>query len=311
MKDNYIKKSNRSDLDKEVVYLNERQQAFDKINEADRELSSKNVDVLINKAEYRIGSLINAHKFSTVANQEEVEKDVAELNQIVSELNNEIMDIENIGNRMGTDFDEPQYKEFAENIMSDVNHILSDCNDTVKRATDVLNQKFETFEIEGFGVEETTDELKEELIQENKKDDELVAAEVKTDSIEEIENDLNNELQPIQEDKKELEETKQNLDGAELVVATEPVAENTINPILQPTEPTSLDSFLNQAPVVNEEKVETPAVEEVKEVKQDVVSAASVDDGYVKVESVEEFGLENNQEQTKTEEGPTLGRRIA
>ena len=72
---NELKNNIKPELEAEVVYLNERQQSFDKINEAFKALFSKNVSVIIDKCNYRMGCLVNAHKYSSVANQEEVEKD--------------------------------------------------------------------------------------------------------------------------------------------------------------------------------------------------------------------------------------------
>lgn len=295
-------------LEEEVVYLNDRQQEFDKINEAFKSLSSKNVKLLIDKANYRMESLVIAHRFSNVASQKEVESNTSELNQIVSDLNNEILDIENIGNEMGSSFKEEKYKNFANDINSIIERTLNDCNTAVKKATNVLNHQFEAAEEEVFGVQETTDELKEELIKENQKDrelevDEITPTEIKTDSIDAIEKELDKELEPIQEDKKDLEETKQNLDGAELVTSVEPALEQNIAPVLMPQENPDLDAFLSQGPTV-EEKVETPVVEEPKEVRKEVNSAASVDEGFVQVTGVETFGLEETQNQ----EGPVLSR---
>lgn len=293
---NELKESIKPELESEVVYLNERQEAFDKINKAYQSLASKNVQSLIDRCNYRMGSLMNAHKFSSVANQEEVEKDTVELNQLVSDLNNEILDIENIGIEMGKNYDEPKYQDFANRISANIDKILDSCNDTVRKATDYLSHKFDSIEAEvepekEVEVKAPVEEVKEEFT-------ELAPTEIKTDSIEEIENQLNSELQPILDDKKELEETKNDLEGALKVEHVEPAPQVSVAPVLPPLENPSINPFFNQAQPEENKSVEfTPAKEELQ-------SAPSVDEGYVKVENVMSFDLNEEKEQ----EGPVLTR---
>ena len=283
-----LNESIKPELEAEVAYLNQREEAIDKINKAYQSLASKNVKQLIDKCNYRMGSLINAHKYSSVANHEDVEKDTAELNQIVSDLNNEILDIENVGIEMGNNFAEEKYQDFANRINNIINKTLESCNDTVRKASDVLSNKFDTIEINDNKVEEVN-EVKEDVV------DEITPTEIKTDSIEDIENDLNNELKPIQEDKKELEETKNELEDAVKVTSIEPAPEAIVAPVLMPESNLDLNSFLGQE--VETKKEEKPVYEEMK-------SAANVDEGPVLVTNVETFDLNEEKEQ----EGPVLSR---
>ena len=300
---NELKNNIKPELEAEVVYLNERQQSFDKINEAFKALFSKNVSVIIDKCNYRMGCLVNAHKYSSVANQEEVEKDTTELNQILSDLNNEILDIENIGIEMGNNFEEPKYQDFSNKLADVIEKTLEACNETARKATDVLNNKFESFEETNTIQQEpkveandSVEEEKEEIIPE-----EINPTEISTDSIEELESKLNKDLQPIQEDKKDLEDIQNELMGANMVTSIEPVPETTIAPVLQPELHTDLNSFLSQG--INEEKVEAP-VETKSDEMHEITSAANVDEGYTKVEKVESFDLNDEKEV----EGPVLQR---
>ena len=251
--------------------------------------SNKNFNELISKIEYRIGSLVNAHKYSSVANQDEVEKDTSELNQLVSNLNNEILDIENIGIEMGTNYEEPKYKELSSKIDSVINSTLDSCNEAVRKATDVLGHKFDSLETEEASEnKEASFEYEIDAIEPN---------DIKTDSIEDIEKELNQELQPVQEDKKELEDIKQDLNEGIKVTNIEPAPESTISPVLMPEASPDLNSFLDHN--ISEAVIEYPVAEvENNEMK----SAPNVDEGYVKVESVQTFDLNENRE------GPVLSR---
>ena len=286
-----LKEIIKPELESEVVYLNDRQEAFDKINKAYQALAGKDVQLLISKIEYRMGSLVNAHKFSTVANQEDVEKDTAELNQLVSDLNNEILDIENIGLEMGSTYEEPKYQDFAGRITEIINKTLESCNEVVRKATDVLGHKFDSADVV---VDKIDTKVEDEIEKE-----EITTTEIKTDSIEEIEKDLNKELQPIQEDKKELEEAKNDLNEGVKVTSIEPAPE-AIAPVLIPESNPDLDSFLNKGPQ-QEEKAESPVVESPV---NDIKSADNVDEGPVLVTKVETFDLSEEKEQ----EGPVLSR---
>ena len=293
----YISKINEDEniaqaLDDEVVYLNQRQEDFDRINKSYRVLSNKNFNVLINKIEYRIGSLINAHNFSNVANQDEVEKDTAELNQYVSELNNEILDIENIGSEMGTNYKEPKYQDLSDRIHNIINESLNSCNETVRKATDVLSHKFDSVDSK-IDIEESFEYPV----------DEIDSTEIKTDSIEDLEEELSRDLQPIQESKKELEVVKNDLDEAVKVTNIEPAPEATISPVLMPETNLDLNTFLNK----EENKVEDNKINQfpVAEVKpNEIKSASNVDEGPVLVTNVETFDLNEN----RVDEGPTLSR---
>ena len=231
---NELRNNIKPELEAEVVYLNERQQSFDKINEAFKALSAKDVSVIIDKCNYRMGCLVNAHKYSSVANPEDVEKDTSELNQLLSDLNNEILDIENIGIAMGNNFEEPKYQDFSNKLAAVIDKTLEACNETARKATDVLNNKFDSFEKNEIVQPEPEIETYAPVEEEKKEEvfEELTPTEVKTDSIEDLENELNKDLEPIQEDKKDLEEIKNNLDGAEMVTAIEPAPEATIVPVL-------------------------------------------------------------------------------
>ena len=291
-----LKEGIKSELEAEVVYLNERQEAFDKINKAYQSLSGKNVALLIDKCNYRMGSLVNAHKYSSVANQEDIEKDTAELNQLVSDLNNEILDIENIGIEMGNSFDETKYQDFANRISSIIDMTLNSCNETVRKATDVLSHKFDSVEMSNV-VETPVEEEKEEVKSEEVVD-EFTPTEIKTDSIEDIENELNNELQPIKDDKKELESIKNDLEGAEKVTSIEPAPSAIVAPVLMPEKNVDINSFLNQEAQVESKEVESAPIQ------NEIESAANVDEGPVLVTNVETFGLNEEREP----EGPVLAR---
>lgn len=287
-----LKETIKPELESEVVYLNERQEAFDRINKAYQSLAEKNVQLLINKIEYRMGSLINAHNFSNVANQDEVEKDTAELNQLVSDLNNEILDIENIGLGMGNSYEEPKYQEISDKITEIINKTLDSCNSVVRKATDILGHKFDSVDSK-IDIEESFEYPV----------DEIDSTEIKTDSIEDLEEELSRDLQPIQESKKELEVVKNDLDEAVKVTSIEPAPEATISPVLMPETNLDLNTFLNK----EENKVEDNKINQfpVAEVKpNEIKSASNVDEGPVLVTNVETFDLNEN----RVDEGPTLSR---
>lgn len=299
-----LKENIKPKLEAEVTYLNDRQVALDRISKAYQALASKDVATLIDKCNYKMGSLVNAHRFSSVANQEYVERDTSELNQLVADLNNEILDIENIGIEMGKEFDEPKYQEFSNEIKSNIDRTLNACNETVRKATDVLSYKFDSVDLTGAveaAVEET--QVNEEI------EEEIQPTELNTDTIEELENDLNKNLQPIHEDKKELEEIKKDLDSAEKVTSVEPIEPqafiapmDSISPVLQPETQTDLNAFLSNGP--KEEREEVPTIDEIKARVGDIKSASNVDEGPVLVTNVETFDLNSDREA----EGPVLSR---
>ena len=291
-----LAESIKPELEAEVVYLNERQEAFDKINKAFQSLLGIDVQLLINKIEYRIGSLINAHKFSSVANQEEVEKDISELNHLVSELNNVILDIENIRLEMGNAFSEPKYQEFADRLTSVIDRTLSSCDLIVRKATDVLSNKFDSVE-----TQEVETKPVEEVETEEEKLEELTPTHIKTDSIEDLEKELDASLQPIQEDKKELELAKSDLEDAQKVTSIEPAPQAIIAPVLQPESNPDLNTFFNQGIQPEDNKVV-----EYTPVKEEMKSAANVDEGPVLVTNVETFDLNED----KAQEGPVLTRAV-
>lgn len=297
-----LKERLQAELQSEISYLNTREESLDKINKAYQSLSDKNVDLIIDKCNYRMGCLINAHKYSSVASQEEIEKNTAELNELVSELNNEILDIENIGKEMGNSFEEPKYQDFADRIKSIIDATLESCNETVRKATDYLSHKFDTIETQNYVPEEVVAAPVAEVKEEEKVEvPEITPTDIKTDSIEDLERDLNNYLKPIQEDKKELEEIKNDLEAPERVTSIEPVPQAIVAPVLQPEVNPDLNTFLNQG-VQPEEKVEeAPKDNVVGFPGSEMKSAANVDEGAVLVTGTETFDLNE-------ERGPVLSR---
>ena len=293
-----LKESINSKLETESGYLTNRELVFDKLKKSFQALASKDVQLLINKIKYRIGSLINAHNFSSLANQEEVEKDNAELNQLVSELNNEILNIEDIRKGMDTSYEEPKYQDFAQEIERFIGRTLEASNDAVRKATDVLSHKFDSVESSEDKVEETI----EESIENDFLDDDIPVTEMQPDSIAELEESLSKDLQPIQEDKKDLELVKSDLENADLVVQSEPAPEEMVAP-LRPIDQPDLNSLLGVEP--KEEVVENKTEEKnIQFPTNEIKSAANVDEGPVLVTNVETFDLNEN----KDNEGPVLTR---
>ena len=290
-----------SEINSEVSYLNNKQIAITEIQQAYLNLSKMDVNTLIDKCNYRRECLINAHNYSSVANQEEIEKHSAELNELIGKLKEVTLDIEGQIKSIDINYDEPQYQDYANRIKTAAGKVLDKCNKTIEKANKVLFDKMDTDEVLDEKNEYSAPvEIKAPIIED--KPVEEPAEEItpiERDSIEDIEKALNSELQPIQEDKKELEDTKLDLDQAIKVESVEPAPQSIVEPLLPPMDSPSITPFFNQELMHEENK---PV--DFNQEKEKMESASSVDDGYVKVEKIETFGLNEEKEQS----GPVLSR---
>lgn len=275
-------------LESEISSLNDQSKKLDIINNGFKAYYEKDVKSLIERCEYRIGNLENAHKYSNVANHEEIDRDTTDLNAAVTSLNNEVMDLETIKKNIGIKFEIAAYDSLAKELISVIDTDLENSNRTIRNATAVLNNKFDEVEKrENVEVPVVKDE--KELIE--NPENIMNPQEIKTDSLDQLTEDLNKELEPIKDDKKELEE-------AIKVTNVEDVKEEMVAPVLMPQEDTKLNVFTNDE-VKPIENVVAPVVE--------TSSAASVDEGFVKVTDVLTFG----QEQVEENDGPVLSRTVA
>ena len=279
-----IKKS----LESEISSLNDQSKKLDIINNGFKAYYEKNVQSLIERCEYRIGNLENAHRYSNVANHDEIDRDTTDLNAAVTSLNNEVMDLETIKKNLGIEFDISAYDSLAKELIGVINADLDNSNKTIRNATAVLNNKFDEIVRD---EKEDTAVLSEEKNVASTPEEIMSPQEVKTDSLDQLTEDLNKELEPIKEDKKELEE-------AIKVTNVEDVKEEVIAPVLIPQENNELNIFTNP---------EVKATESVATPVENEVSAANVDEGFVKVTNVLNFG----QEQVQENEGPVLSRTAA
>ena len=283
----------------EIIALNNQGKKLDILNSAVKAFEEKKVDELIERCEYRIGNLKNAHLHSSVANQDEIERDNLELNSSVANLNNEILDLENIRKVLGTPFDIQSYDEIANNLVSIIDEQLNRANATVAKSRDALDHNFDNMAMNNQEIVTTPDKPMENIFEpkfeprfEHKIEPitevSLNPTEIKKDSLDELSNIIDKEMEPIQESKKVLEETSKILnDGFSPVVSRVEAPEHLTAPVLMPQENPSLDEIIN------------------KEIEQD---QSKIDDyvpeGFIKVIDVIDLSKNNNLQ----ESGPTLSR---
>ena len=291
----------RSALNQEISYVNELDKMINTINEAFKSYDEKDIVTIVAKCNYRIANLENAHNFSSVAIQEEIVTNTNQLNEAVNTLNNEIADLKAIKESVKGPFSSDKYNEIANRLIKLIDADLNLSESTIDKANAALNHDFE--ELENINDKETSvipEEVTPQTIEnalENAPvvEPELNPTEVKVDSLDELANEVDKEIESISETKQDLEETQKELTVEEnepiQVTAVEEAPESTIAPVLMPQEENqSLNDFIANAPVANTEVIQ---------------SAASVDEGFVHVDNVEEFGapiVEN--------EGPTLTRTM-
>lgn len=273
----------KKDLETVISELNDQSNKLDMINSSFKAFYEKNISELIDRCEYRIGTLEIAHKFPNVADHNEIEKNTSELNSTVASLNNEVMDLETIKKDISVQFGIESYDAIAKSLVDLIDRQLDDSNRVIKRATAILNNNFEEVE------EKVTGEVKEkeEVIPEHI----LNQREIKVDRISELMNGLNNDMKEFQQDKKELEEASRDLGEPIKVTSVEEAKEDTISPILKPQENPDLEGIFATRNSNVPEKME---------------SAENVETGFVLVTDVRTFDEEKKQEN----QGPVLTRTI-
>ena len=292
-----IKKS----IEKEIVELNEQEQKLGVLNNGFKAFYEKDVKKLVERCEYRIRNLENAHKYASVAIQEEIDTNTNDLNNAINSLNGEITDLQTIKGNIGINYGIEAYDKLSKELISIIDSQLEMSNKTVTKASAVINHDFAALEdlkevVMGKNVENTpiVEEIKQEEVPVitpeavvETPEAEIQETEVKTDDLDELVSNLEKELEPIQEDKKELEEASNELDEEAIpVTSVEEAPENLIAPVLVPEENIDLNEFLTKGPE-----------------SEELESAPSVDEGYVKVVDVLSFSDEKEDIQ-----GPTLSR---
>lgn len=275
----------REEITNIIATENNRAGQLEKIDKSAQSLSQKNMDELIAKCNYKKDSLLNAHKYSNVATQDEIESYTSELNNISNELNTEIIDIEKIRGDLES-VNVSEFKATADRMIQIIDDVLVKANSAVLQASEILNNNFEHYMDQEIVNEPVAQERTNRFIQEDLHEPQ----EYKTDSISDLENELNNEFQPILEN---------NVNDENRVVSTENVPEE------------SIPSYLMSA-TKDEEKTQnvvsgiSSAINDGS--NQELVSAESVDDGFVKVTNRE---YANDDEKVQDNDGQARVRRIA
>ena len=270
-----IKKS----LETEIVALNEQERKLGILNNAFKEYYAKDVKSLDSRCEYRIHNLENAHTYSNVAVQEEIENNTKDLVNALNSLSKEINDLETIKKNVNVEFDNETYNSLSKELIGHIDNQLDTSNNVVRKANAILNHDYDL-------VNEEKAEVKETPVVHKEEEKEITPNEVQTDSLDALVQDLDNELKPVLEDQKVLEEVSnslENINNEDATLVTN--EEDVVAPVLMPEQEKNLQEFLNTVPKSNEEEMQ---------------SAASVDEGFVKVEQVLEFGQEEEKAEEQT-----------
>ncbi|MBR1416970.1 MAG: hypothetical protein IJ572_04055 [Bacilli bacterium] len=281
----------RQALDDEIQSLNEREKKLSILNSSFKSFSEKEIDSLVERCEYRIGNLENAYAHASVANQDEIEKNIDDLNYSLASLKNEILDSENNKKNISNSFDDEVFDKIASSLRDLIDRQLEAGDAVIRKANAIINHDFETLNAEKAKESKKDDHKILEFDRTRKVNEEKVSEpvinpmEIKTDSLSQILSELDNDMKDNKDNKKELEETAKSLDeGKEIPVTNvESISTPSISPVLMSQD--SINS-INQS---NEEVVK--------------VSNTTVDDEPQKVIAVLNFGEEQEIK------GPTLGRR--
>ncbi len=278
----------KNTLEKQIMLLNDQEKKLDILNNCFKEYYAKDVDHLVKICEYRIGNLKNAHAYSSVANQIEVQKDTDELNNAIDNLRVEMEDLESIKKDLTDPLGVDSYDELSNDLVKIIDNDLNLGGQTLDRAQAILNHDFEVFK-----NSEENNYSEDKVV-----DIEEAPTQIVTDSLEDLAKGLEDELNNAKETKAELEEAKEEYAPVEEAV-------------LPPVEETNLDDSVSEysediTPI--QESNEFPS-EDIKEDSVDEIeSAQNVDEGFVHVDNVEDF---TKEEENEVEEKKGKGRKKA
>ena len=304
---------------KEIIkFTNDIENKTTIIKNAYEDLDSKHITELNTRCQYRIRNLETAHAYEAAASAEEVENNRRDLTEATALLTKEVSDLEAIRNRVNVEFDNPLFDKTSVGITGRIDEQLKASYDVIRQSKAALENRFS--ELKSTPIIEEVAPVKEEVapVIEEVKEETPVVEEVKEetpientkDELDSLSEDLAKELAPLEKDKEELQKVYDELNNINqegtLVTAVEEVAA----PALAPIEQKNLDEFLNSVPENGEEDktvdfpsetVEAPVVEEeVVPAVEEIQSAASVEEGFVKVEQVLDFGEEEVKEEEPT-----------
>lgn len=309
----------REAIEKKILAHKEQEKKLDVLNTNFEAYAVKNVEAIVEKCNYRIGNLENAHMYAGVADNEEIQRNVDDLTSSITSLEGEVADLSTIKKNVSVLLNVPDFDDLAGSLVSNIDKIISTSEKTIKKGKLIIDNKYDEArdidsEVKVTNVSAPAVEEKKEIVAdtpvENKStiDNAFTPTAVRTDSLEELARSLDASISPLQTN--EVVNTPQTfvqpfngsiiqnndmLNNQNNMVATNSTVAPVLNPIQQQP--------LGVAPQV----VQTPVspVAPVAPVEA-IQSAKSVDDGFVKVDSVIEFTQNNTQ--TNQEEGPALKR---
>jgi len=288
MNENFINeiKEIQNLVDAEVIKHNENERKINILKNSLREFDESKIEDSINDSKSGIYILKNPYNRSV--HQKIMDENTNFLKNELTVLVEKIDNLQNIKKNVNVEFDNADYNNISTKLVSAIDKYLESATETIKNANAVLNHEFDLEEVVENNKEAET------IVEENTPTIEEVAPiqtevstiepkEVQIDELDKLADDLNNELQPIQEDKKELEKFSEDLNNYSY----------TQEPVLEAEEQTDLKTFLESVPNSDKDEIE---------------SASDVISGPVKVESIEPAYTFESEETIENEEGPVLGR---
>lgn len=246
-------------LQEELKNVEELTKELNIICNSAKEFKDNQVSTLVQKANYRMGNLENAIKYSDVANAEEVDVNKKELTSIIQTLLNEKNTLDAIRIELTSQtFNIEKYQGIVEKLADKISYGVKLAADTIDKGNLMLDGKVTSIDDSLDEEDKNVEETQEQILEAKKAGEEIVNINNETEN---IENSLESPIEDIKLDtieeesvstevpiEEKVEETKEVVETPDL--KTEEVQEENMEDSLD-----RLMSELNQEMAINEDNI--------------------------------------------------------